>query len=491
MKKIVLCISLPLLIVASVPFWVGGEVEDRFLLQTRNLQQQLFREHGVTLEVIRYQRGYLSALADTQFTFDPQAVSLLPASSPQVTEPVTIMLRHQISHGPWIGKRFSRQIMSKVETTLVAINGEQSTLDFYFPDQPAFSSTTWLAWSGAINGHGGMPAYSGRDHSGQYDLQWGGLHFEFDGDWVALRGHGRFNSPRFELSNASHGVTIGGLSGEFSRLISPSGLSLGNGKFTLNSFRIRAERRNGSPQRVLLRDILVAHHATQRMEVVDLQQQFDFRLLQLNGEQFNNGSLHIELSSLDAGVLQSLQRRYEQMTKTELADPALLRQLWLQEAQQVLPTLLAQGPAIHISKAEVTTDTGAISARLRLAIRNGAPTPELTAFPAGLAALLPYIEIEFDITLPESMIVQQAQKAVREKIVEQLQETEQTMPPEVLSQQTKRAAEQMLTQFEIQKILRHVNGSFRVLLRYRKGRLYLNGLPADHLLNMLPPLKES
>ncbi len=493
MKKRVLCISLPLLIVAavaSVPYWIGVEVEDRFLLQTKNLQQQLFRQHGVMLEILRYRRGYLTAVADTQFTFGPQAVALLPTLSSQTTEPVTMMLRHQISYGPWIDKTFSQKIMSKVETTLVASNEQQAALDFYFPDQPAFSSTTWLEWSGAVNSHGGIPAYSGRDHSGQYDVQWGGLHFEFDGNWVALRGHGRFNSPRFELSNASHGVTIGGLSGEFSRLIAPSGLSLGDGKLMLNTFKIRAERRNGSPQRVLLRDIAVAHHTSQRKQVVDLQQQFDFRLLQLNGEQFNNGSLHIELSSLDAEVLQSLQRRYEQMTKMELADPVLLRQVWLQEAQQVLPALLVQGPVIHISKAEVTTGTGAVSARLKVAIRHDTPTPELTAFPAGWAALLPYIEIEFDITLPESMIVQQARKAVREKIVERLQETAQTMTPELLSQQTERAAEQMLTQFEIQKILRHVNRSFQVMLRYREGHLYLNGLPADHFLSMLPPLKE-
>ena len=495
MKKIVLFISLPLLILvaaALAPYWVSSKVEEHFQVRAKNLQLQLLKQHGVSFEVVRYQRGYLASIADTRFTFDPQAAALLSTSSPSlIMQPVSVVLRHQISHGPWINYQFSQETMSKVVTTVVPGDEQQTTLGFYFGDQAALEMTTWLEWSGVIKSEGSMPAYSGRDHTGQYDFQWGGLHFEFEGDWIAMRGKGRFNTPRFELSNAAHGVTVGGFSGDFSSFISPQGLLLGDGEFLLNIFKVRAESRNGEPQEVVLRDAKIAYSAFQREQVVDVMQQFGFRLLQVNEQWFRNGALHLELSSIDVIALQSMQQRYEQMTKTELADTELLQQVWFQEMQRLLPKLLEQAPVIHISKAEVITAAGMMNARLKLAINDGLPISASIELPAGLVALLPLIEIELDIKLPESIIEQQARKVVREKIVEQLQETEQTMTPEVLVQQTKRAAEQMLAQFEIQNILRRESGSFRIALRYHNGRLHLNGVPADNFLNMLPPLKES
>ncbi len=491
MKKGVLLISLAGLALAAAaltPYWIGTEIENRF----REFQQQLAVQSGISFTLDRYQRGYLSSTAQTTFTVSPnRSVTALPPSSQPPAALFKFTLHHQISHGPWIDDTFLHGTMSKVVTTLALGDEQPALLPFYFGDQSALAITTWLEWAGGIKSEGRIPLYRGRDHTDQYNLRWGGLHFELDGNWIARRAEGRFNSPRFELANAAHGVTVGGLSGHFSSFVSSQGLVLGAGDLSLDSFKAHGKGADSVSQQVVVRGMNIAYDAQQRDEAVDVMQQFGFRLLQINGKQFNDGALRYELSNLDAAVLQSLQKRYEQMTQAEFSDPEQLRQVWLQEIQALLPAMLAQAPEIHISKAEVTTVDGLISARLKLAMDNSFPLPAVIELPEGLRRLLPLMQVELDLKLPATIIEQQARKAVRENIIEQLQDTEQTMTPEVLAQQTRRAAEQMLAQFEIQNIIRRKDGYFRTELRYRDGRLRLNGAPADNFLKMLPPLKES
>ncbi len=485
-------VGLAIVAAAVTPYWIGAEIEDEFRTQSEQFQQQLAVYPGVSFALDHYQRDYLTSTAETTFTFDPNTAGTASSSSAQPPiAPFRFTLHHQISHGPWIDARFSRETMGQVVTTLVAGDGQQALLNFYFGDQPALAMITILEWAGGIKSEGRIALYRGRDHTGQYDVKWGGLHFEIDGDWIARRGEGRFNSPRFEFSNAAHGVSVGGLSGKFSSFISPQGLALGAGDFSLDMFKVRDEGADTVSQQIVMRDMKMAYDAQQRGDVVDVMQQFGFRLLQVNGKQFNNGTLRYELSNLDAIALQLVQKRYEQLTQAQLSDPEQLQQVWLQEAQTLLPMLLQQAPEIHISKAEVTTVDGLISARLKLAIDNSLPLSTAIELPAGLQALLPLIQVELDLKLPVTIIELQARKALREKIVEQLKDTEQTMTPELLAQETGRAAEQMLAQFEIQNIIRREGGYFRTELRYSQGHLHLNGVAADNLLNMLPPLKES
>lgn len=487
----VLFVGFAIAAVASTSYWIGAEVENQFRAQSEKFQQQLAVQPGVIFEIDRYQRGYFSSIAETTFTFDFNIAAILPPAAQMSTEPFSFTLRHQISHGPWIDEAFSHETMSKIVTTLMPDDEQQELLHFYFSGQPAFSMTTWIEWAGGIKSAGRTPPYTGRDHTDQYDFQWGGLHFEFDGDWSTMQGKGSFNTPRFELSNAAHGMTVGGLMGNFSSFISPQGLALGGGEFSLDTFKVRREGIESHKKQFVMRDMKMEYDALQRGEVVDVMQQIGFRMLRINGEEFNNGTFRYELSNLDVLALQSIKKRYDQMIQSPLSASEQPQQVWLQEVQSLLPTILGQAPVLHISKAEVITIDGLISARLRLAIDNNGAIPASIELPAGLMALLPLIQVELDLKLPIVIIEQQARKVAQEKIVGQLQENEQMMAPEMLAQQARRAAEQMLVQFEIQNIIRREKEHFRAELHYSNGRLHLNGVPADNIINMLPPLKES
>jgi len=494
MRKITLLIFLPLLVllsVASTPYWVGGQIEKTLRAQSDLFQQQWQQQAGYTYQLSRYQRGYLSSIVETRFIFEPNIAGLIALPDSTVIAPFSLTFRHQVSHAPWIDGRFSSTVMSEIETVLAPAGELQATSKFYFDQQAAFKMTSRLEWSGALKSDGHVPPYRGRDHTGQYDVKWGGFHFSFEGDWVAASGKGRFNAPRFELSNASQGVTIGALFGNFSRFMSPQNFPLGNGDVTLGVFKLRSEGDAASPLSIVLRDMGVSYSLLQRGALVDASQQFEFRLLNVNGVPFNNGAFHYALNNIDAVALQTMQQQLSNLGQSGRADTALLPDELLRVAQSQLPDLLAQSPVIDISKIELTTIDGMLSGRLKLGIEKGADIPAKLLLPNDLKRLLPFAQIEIEIKLPASIIEQQARKAVRAKIIEQLMESEQTMTAEVLAEQTNRAIEQMLDQFEIQNIIRREAGYVRARLHYENSRLYLNGVPADNFLSLLPALKES
>ncbi len=169
MRKIALLVVLPLfalLAVALYPFWLGGEIEKQLRLQSDPFQQQWGQLPGISYELSRYQRGYLSSVVDTRVTISPQLIYPLALSDSPLVETFTLTFRNKISHGPWIDNRFSFGLMSKIETLLLPVDGEYTTAKFYFSEQ-AVAMTSWLEWTGGIRGDGVIPAYRGRDHTGQ------------------------------------------------------------------------------------------------------------------------------------------------------------------------------------------------------------------------------------------------------------------------------------------------------------------------------------
>ncbi|VAW89242.1 hypothetical protein MNBD_GAMMA17-489 [hydrothermal vent metagenome] len=489
MRKIALLVALPLfalLAVALLPFWLGGEIEKQLRLQSEQFQQQWGSLPGISYELSRYQRGYLSSVVDTRVTISPQSIYPLAVSDSSLVETFTLTFRHKVSHGPWIDNRFSLSLMSKIETLLLPVDGQDTSAAFYF-SEPAAVMTSWLEWSGGIWGNGAIPAYRGRDHTGQYDVKWGGFHFSFEGDWLSRQVKGHFNAPRFELVNAAYGVTIGGLFGNFNHLASPQFSLLGNGEVNLNLFKLRAEGEEGVPLSFILRDMGIVHHELQRGAVMDVVQEFEFRLLQINDVKLDNGALHLSLNNLDVAILKMIQQRYASLGPVQRADPKALQQALL----PLLSELLMQAPFIDVNKVEVATVDGVMSGRFKLGIDEGVDVLSTIQLPEGLVRLLSLAQIEIEIKLPAPMIEQQARKAVHAKIIEQLLESEQTMTAEKMTKQTARAVEQMLAQFEIQNILRREANHYRAKLRYQSGHLYLNGVPADNFLSLLPSLKES
>jgi len=494
MKKITLLIVLPLLVLcsaASIPYWVGGQIEKELRSQSDLFQLQWQQQAGYTYQLSRYQRGYLSSVVETRFAFEPNITDLLASTDSAAIAPFSLTFRHQVSHAPWIDGRFSSTVMSEIETVLLPENELRVTSNFYFNQQAAFKMTSRLEWSGGFISDGRVPPYRGRDHTGQYDVKWGGFRFSFEGDWIAASGAGHFNAPRFELSNASRGVMIGGLFGNFSRSMSPQKFPLGNGDVTLNTFQLRSEGETESPLLIVLRDMEISYSLLQRGALVDASQQFEFRLLNVNDTPFNNGALHFSLNNIDAVALQTVQQQFSNIGQPGRTDAGLLSHELLQISQSLLPNLLVPSPVIDISKIELTTIDGILSGRLKLGIEKGADIPAKLVLPNDLKRLLPLAKIEIEIKLPASIIEQQARKAVRAKIIEQLMESEQTMTVEVMAEQTSRAVEQMLAQFEIQNIIRREAGYVRARLRYENSQLYLNGVPADNFLSLLPALKES
>jgi len=494
MKKITLLIFLPLLVlilVASIPYWTGGQIEKALRAQSDLFQLQWQQQAGYSYQLSHYQRGYLSSVVETRFTFEPIITGLLASTDSTAITPFSLTFRHQVSHAPWIDGRLSFTDMSEIETTLLPEGELQSTSKFYFNQQAAFRMISRLEWSGGLRSDGRVLPYRGRDHTGQYDVKWGGFRFSFEGDWIDASGAGHFNAPRFELSNASHGVMIGGLFGNFSRLMSPQNLPLGNGGVTLNTFQLRGEGGAELPFLIVLRDMGISYSLLQRGALVDLSQQFEFRLLNVNGTPFNNGAFHYSFNNIDVVALQIIQQQLSNFAQSERADTALLPHELLQMVQSLLPDLLAHSLVIDISKIELTTISGMMSGRLKLGIEKGADIPATFVLPNDLKRLLPLAKIEIEIKLPASIIEQQAGKAVRAKIIEQLMESEQTMTPEVLAEETSRAVDQMLGQLEIQNIIRREAGYVRARLRYENSQLSLNGVPADNFLRLLPALKES
>lgn len=471
--------------VAAIPWWVGSEIERQFSAQFERLQKQLQAQSDVSLALESYQQGYLESTAVTTLTIDMSQYSPAHAVSPS---PVSIKARHAVTHGPYIDGKFNHDIAAKIISTVIPDSEQQRTLSrFYFGDHPPFEMTTQLAWSGEMSSRGGVPAYSGRDHRGEYDLRWGGLQFESTGNWVAMRGDSELNAPRFELSNASQGITLGGLHGRFASFMSPLGFALGDGELSLALFKLRGKGK----RQVTLRDLIARYNLQQQGELVNVMQRFGFRLFEIGGAEYKDGVFQFELNNLDGVVLQSLQRRYDAFSQTHLTDENGIQQWWLAQLRQVLPALLQQAPVLHISRVEVLTVDGLVSGRLKLASKEVPSDLTLVDFESGFAKLLPLLQLELDIRLPARIIERQARAAARKTIVARLAELEQTMTPLELAHQTRRAAEQMLVQFEVQNIIRRHTDYYTATLHFKNEGLILNGVPADNLLSMMPSLKGS
>lgn len=479
-------VVLTLVAAASIPWWIGREVERQFDAQFEQLRQQLQMQPEVELVLESYRQGFLSSTAVTALTI--AGTRLVSGEDSAPPAPVRVVVAHQISHGPYIDGKFRRDVAARIVSVVTPDSEQQRTLmQFYFRDRSPFKMTTELKWSGEMASYGGIPAYSGRDHSGEYELRWGGLRFESEGDWIAMRGDGEFNAPRFEFTNSSLGITVGGVTGRFRSFMSPQGFALGDGELSLASIKLRG----GDLRQMVLRDLSAKYDAKQQNGLVNLTQRLGFRLLQIDNSEYRAGVLQFEFNNLDAVVLQSLRRRYETLAVSGPAGEAALWPWWRAEMQQVLPALLPRAPALHINRAEVTTVDGQVSARLKLASDRAPSDIRRIDMRSGVAALLPFLRLELDLRLPAKTIERQARSVAREKIVAQLVEQAQTVTASELARQTRRAAEQMLVQFEIQNIIQRQPGYYTTKLRFKNGRLLLNGVPADNFLNMLPPLQGS
>ena len=483
-KKLILSIgAVSVVALASSPYWAGMAVERQFEQQIQLLKQQPGMPPEIQLSIDSYERGYLSSTAYTSFTLNLPVSAAQPAQPP-LSRPVKVTMKHRIQHGPLVADSPFTITLARFVSTF-ELNDDLSAIErAYFDETPFFQATSYLSANGYSATHVEIPPYDGPSHDGNATIHWAGLTLDSEGKWADMAGKAVLSAPMLEISQAGNRFVLTGLRGNADSRISPLGLALGSGTFTIDEAQATGTMANGAPLSISLHKLKLFFSMDEKEQIFAAAEEIGFENFMVDDARYEKGVLRFEFNNIDAPTLKSMQEKFQVAFAgmSGKPDPMAMQQAWMSIMQEALPGLLKHSPEFLVSKVELLTPDGLINGRLKVAIENADPA----RLSAGLPALIPFINIEIDLSVPVPIIQEMARSAAHDQLTARLKASKTEVDEAELEKKIHEAAEQMLAQAEKQNIIKHVDNNYTASFRFRQGQIELNGLPAQGLMNMLP-----
>jgi len=457
MKKILLSLAIivPVLSAAVLPWWFGLETEKAF----RALVKAGDEQSGLSTEIVRYQRGWLSASAETVLRHP--------------TLPLTLQARHDIHHGPLplgegpMGLQLTRVVSRlNLQTSDARLHEEVSRL-------PAIRAVTTVG----LDGRGVMrleqPAWT---RPGAPTLTWDGLSGEvhFDRDWKNLQSDVRMPGARLSVERVDV-MRIDNIRLASNLRQGAAGIYLGDYTLTLERFTLRPPSQR---QPVELHGLLASSQTrASGPDTIDITVRYTLREARLEGGRHGPSELLFELRRLDAAALRQFEKQMQQ-TARQGAPLEQASLMMVGKSLELLGVLARRSPEFEIKRLSLHSDRGELTGRAKLVVdgsrANIAENPLLllTAVrgdaelhvPAGYVRplLAPIIRQDFEA-------LGRTRRVGREEV--------KSLSPERLNTIIDEAMPHYLARHPLTRYLVADGQHFRLQATLQRGELRINGQP--------------
>lgn len=425
-------------------YYLGQKIEQGF-----HAQLQQWHSPGLKAEVQSYQRGLLSAQAQTLWTLN---------TGEEVLE---FTAQHNIQHGPWPqGKA------AKVHTRLGAPKGSSAAFISALQDRPLLEGSSTFDWSGASQHLVNSPSLQVtlEDDS---RLSWGGMQSQwnvsadqnlFDG-WAKAPALGLKNTEGVQLQWQDMAVETKAAKAPNSQLWT------GPASFTIATMTVTDA---DNPQLLQARDIRI--NTSTELEGQSAKMLLDMQAAQAtlnDGSREHEGKnlgLSMQLSHLDTGWLEQFNTMLyeEEMQSEEAFTAALLASL---------PQLLRQKPELAITRLGLETVEGPVNLQAQLRYTGG---EDLQAFNPD-RDVEGRIQLELPKTVLQMLLADKVSKDYRQLLQSMNSDYDEEELAEAIGQGV---AERLNTMLE-RGLLQQQAQQLRTELEYANGRFILNSKPME------------
>jgi len=460
MKKLFAIALIVVALVLIVPGVIGYQAEARY--------QELVDElAGAGFQVTdnQYRREWFGAEAVTEFRLlAPLAVD----AGASIPEAIEFIVRSQISHGPLTSQGVG---LAEIDS-IIEVDGEP-----LLGDNPAASIITMIGIDGT--GHTRI-RIAERELLQQPDepvARFLGMTGSIDFDLETEKARFRFQSPGIRVQQDDRvlaEVTVISLESQTWR--GQSGLMLGSGLFRID--RIVADD-SDLGDRVEMQGLMLQADSSEggeRSDLVTVAVEYRLKNLKLQGQEYTDGLLRLELDRLYAPVLVQIQKTTEQIQGQQLSE-AETGLAMMSLLMNRVPDLLQRDPSITLQPIRLTTPSGLAEAELSLQSR-GLTMADFS----NQQTLLRKIEAKASLRLPETLfqrfLLQQNSMQLEQQMVASQQsqgEEPEALDQEKLNEMATRITDEQLKQWLDQELVRQEGTDIVTQLTLAGGRLTVNG----------------
>lgn len=355
---------------------------------------------GLTVEVLRYERGWLHSTAETLWTYDSgnanEAVgdeeedaddaSSADAATPH--ESVQFKVTHRITHGPW-----AMGHAAQVDSDFLLTAGANPQLQAVLKDRPALQVRSNVGWGRSSSHSASAPPLQWTSEA--TTITWGGLQAQWQMP-ADLRGvQGQLQLPTLRMQDAAQGqLELTGASLQLD-LQQPAGQPLLTGPWKLQLASLvhqpaaaeagadEADKAHHKDERFAIQALQLDSRTTLQGDAAQMALNGTLQSLHIGGHQASDVVLEAALRNLDAAWLQQA-LSWRQDGSAAAAER-------LQQLTQQLPQVLARQPALDISRLSLRTPEGLSELGATLAYAGNGQQPQqlLQDLQASLRAQLP------------------------------------------------------------------------------------------------------
>ncbi len=460
MKKILYIPLFIAVLVLAIPALIGFKVEEQY----GQLLAQLARD-GAQIASNQYERGWFGAEVETELV-------LTPAAADQSSEPLHIVLRSRIQHGPFTENGIG---LAEIGTWL-QVQGESLS-----PDQEPAPITTLVDPLGRWNSRLRFPQkrftpqvadaptidFAGLSGKLAYDPAFGKLSLRADLPGLVI------HAPQGDQ------IRLKKMRLESRMQRGSSGISLGEGGMYLEQLDFAQA---GNPVTLSLQGLGLNFDSYEREGLVYAGASYRVRSVKGEDGVFGPGRLRLEMKRLAAAPLLQIQQGMEQLRRRHLS-PEQARQEMQRLLSDVAPELLQANPGIVFKPVTLVTPDGTLKAALSLESRD-LKWSEVT----NPVLLMEKLAAEASLRIPEKLFRRLLGQQIRLQIA-QLQQAEKISTDLTAEQLDKLVADQVdgqLQQLVRQGVLERDGEYLATVARFSDGLLTVNGktIPLAQLLQL-------
>jgi len=422
---------------AGAPYVSGHLLEDAF----NQAEPMALPIDGLYWQPESYERGYLNSEARSKLVFRQAG-----------QQDVVIDLTHRVQQHLGIDGRYAR-----IETHLDLEDGSQAQalVNQWLDVQDIPPISTALYPSGNSLSHLSLPeinrplsAFSGADISFSTQRQ-GRFGYEFIMPEWRFNEHAAYGINREALIE---GVVLAG-----------EGRVSGEGIIWDSHSHLTADRlmfSSGGEDQLDLHQLSFNARSDREDDQVSLGFELRFGALEVPNDTLRNGHYRLTIERLDAPAIAAIAERMNELNQLGNLKVEDLNAQYLRLLTNQLPQLLSQGPKVRLAPFAVESEFGSTRVDLTLSLVPDSMPAEMGAM--AILALIGSLSIEGSLQLPLAMLEAQYQ---------------QTDPTGSIEQELALLVAEGWVNIEDEILSMTIN--------YDRGRLELNGQPADALLNML------
>ncbi|BCR05042.1 hypothetical protein DESUT3_21110 [Desulfuromonas versatilis] len=449
---------------AGATYYIGGQAQERY----ENLLQQYAQLGPVTLSGKDYQRGLLSSEAETLVEFTLPSVE----DQQEPTEPVTLVFRHTLRHGPLT----LSPALAQVETRLVSVvpdSGEFARVLAKVPELAEPFAFVRVNLDGSMNSRIELPAFQEMTEEGHFT--WGGFRFEMDSAPGMKTLVGSFDLPKVELQEADVDFTWDGFRGQFDLTETRPLLYVGTNKATFGSMEMSLPEHEGGPRKtVRMEGFEVVTESSSDGKLIRYVQSMQFAGLTVEGKTYGPGVCEVEVSNLDCDALAGFQGDAREVYRNaDNFNPDELAAQVIPLYGRLVEKLVTGNPELNIRKLHFSTPMGDFDGNVQVKLAGG---QGLTL--DNPAALLEHLEAAARVSVAEGLIGAVMAAAVKDNLRAAI---EQGQVPPYSDEEIAALAEQQLNgQLEAlvaQNFILREGGQIKTSATFNRGELAVNGQP--------------